>query len=257
MLDYYYLSQGDLNLLAVCPPQFEQKYLRQKNAPHHLQYQKNTQWGREFHLLMQQYNLGLNIEEINDRQQTTLDEAKALIQKTENIWHNPHIIFREAEYQVNYTYQNYVFTAIYDLLIFTKNQATIVDWKTYRQPQNTKKLLNNWQTKLYLYLLAKKFDYPLEQISFVYWFISSSQKIESFTINYDDRFHRQVEQELMTLLRQFEHLISDYYTNDMGFPHHDNCQKCPYRENFPDVQENNDDSEEIIMTWDEIEPIEI
>lgn len=257
MTSYYHLSQGDLSLLETCPPQFEKNYLQNILEPRHLKNQGKTQWGKLFHLLMQQYNLGLNLESISSDNQALINEVKALIEKTKYIWFSSEIIFREAEYQVNYTIDNYLLTVIYDLLVLYPDKAIIIDWKTYRESQNKQKILNNWQTKLYLYVLAQKFNYSPEQIYFDYWFISSPQKIEKYSIAYSNSFHQKIEQDLNIVLDKFDNLITNFYHQNISFPHHDNCRQCPYRDSFNNSVDDNLDRSQILTSLDDIEAIEI
>jgi ATP-dependent exoDNAse (exonuclease V) beta subunit len=56
-------------------------------------------------------------------------------------------------------------TVIYDLLIEAEDNAQILDWKTYPQPKEQNRLAKDWQTRLYLYVLAETSDYLPEQIS--------------------------------------------------------------------------------------------
>ena len=122
MTNYYQFSQSDLNLLETEPLQFVKNYLDNRLEPRHLENQNRTQRGKSFHVLMQQYNLGLNIDHMTGEDQSLIDQVKALINQTQQLWFSPQIILREAEYQVNYTCENYIFTAIYDLLVLFKDK---------------------------------------------------------------------------------------------------------------------------------------
>lgn len=253
---YYHLSQSDLHLLEICPPQFEKIYLQKKTEPLHLKYQEKAQWGKLFHLLMQQYNLGLNLDNSSIAYPELINQAQALINKTQDIWQSSEIIFRQAEYQVNYTIENFIFTVIYDLLVFYPDKAIIMDWKTYREPQNKEKIINNWQTKLYLYVLAEKFNYTPEQIYFDYWFVTSSENIDKYSIAYSTSFHQQIKQELNILLDKFNQLMNNFYAQNINFPHHDKCHQCPYRHNFMN-QENKEKKVPIFTSFDDIEMVNI
>ncbi len=257
MTNYYHLSQSDLNLLQICPPYFEKVYFQKVIEPHNLEYQEKTQWGKSFHLLMQQYNLGLEIDNFAPNNPELIKQVTALINQTQNIWFSSEIKFREAEYQVNYTWNNYMFTVIYDLLVLSPNQATIIDWKTYRQPEQKDKILGNWQTKLYLYVLAEKFNYLPEQIFFDYWFISSAEKIEKYSIQYSNLFHQQIKQDLADILHKFEDLITNFYLQKINFPHHDKCEQCHYRHHFNQQKEKSSPQNIGLTSFDNIEQIEI
>lgn len=228
LTSYWHLSQKDLNLLATCPLQFQQSYWQKLDSLPNLTQAENAEWGKQFHRLMQQYSLGLPLENLLTQQPELNNSFQALIQATDDIWHNPNIQLRTAEYQLKLTDKNYIFTVIYDLLILTKNQAIIYDWKTYLQPPNKQRLENNWQTKLYLYVLAESLNYQPEQISFTYWFVKLPQKPQSYTIKYNQTLHQEIKQELVTLLNQFELIINQYPLDSTQCLSLRNCEECDY-----------------------------
>ncbi|MBL1210703.1 PD-(D/E)XK nuclease family protein [Geminocystis sp. GBBB08] len=235
MASYWHLSQKHLNTLETCPPLFQKLYLQQLKSPFNLIQEEKTQWGKQFHLLMQQHNLGLFIDDIQTENDDLKVSVKALVNATENIWKSSDIIARKAEYQVNYTIKNYLFTSVYDLLILSENKAVIFDWKTYLKPQNEQILINNWQTKLYLYILAEKFPYKPSQISFTYWFVKLPNEPQKYTITYNKIKHEKTRKELNYLLKKLEHLTTEYIENKVNFSHHNNCETCPHRYHFPNL----------------------
>ena len=83
--------------------------------------------------------------------------------------------WREAEHSRSLPCHNFLLTVIYDLLIFERDQALILDWKTYRKPRRAEELSHNWQTRLYLYVLAETSDYQPQQIQMIYWFVGSGK----------------------------------------------------------------------------------
>ncbi|PHV62537.1 PD-(D/E)XK nuclease family protein [Cyanobacterium aponinum] len=232
MNKYWKLSQSQLNLLQTCPPQFQKVYIEKYTSIPNLSNEEKTVWGKKFHYLMQQYQLGVNIELLKDENPDLIRSAKTLIEATEDIWSNPKIKLREAEYQINYQLDKYLFTVIYDLLVFYDNKAIIFDWKTYPLPENNNRILHNWQTKLYLYVLAENSNYLPEQISFTYWFVKQSDKLQNLTINYDQKKHSSTEKELKNLLVNLEKYYQNYRNNNIDFPHHSKCETCFYRKNF-------------------------
>ena len=56
------LSQTQLNLLTACPRKFQHTYLEQLAAPTDPEQQERMSQGSQFHLLMQQWQLGLPVE---------------------------------------------------------------------------------------------------------------------------------------------------------------------------------------------------
>ncbi|MBE9047905.1 PD-(D/E)XK nuclease family protein [Pleurocapsales cyanobacterium LEGE 10410] len=234
------LSQSHLNLLSICPPRFQQVYLDCVGSLPAPEQQENMQWGSRFHLLMQQRELTLPIESLLATDSELDSSLKALIQAAPELEPNPDI-WREAEHCRTLGFGNFLFTVIYDLLIAGTNSAIILDWKTYRQPPRFKDLANNWQTRLYLYVLAETSEYTPEQIQMTYWFVKSGTP-RSQTFNYTQQQHQQTEQELTILLADLETWLQDYQQSQTDLPHRSHCQqKCPYRQflaedNTSDIQ---------------------
>ncbi|MFN6324434.1 MAG: PD-(D/E)XK nuclease family protein, partial [Aphanizomenon sp.] len=146
------LSQGHLNLLATCPRKFQHSYLEQLNTPIDPKHEEYQILGSRFHLLMQQREMGLPID--------NLLQADSQLQSWMTDFSNisPEIFttdidnqtFRESEHYRTLQIGDYLLTVIYDLLIADQNQAQILDWKTYPQPPKPEILAQNWQTKLYM-----------------------------------------------------------------------------------------------------------
>ncbi|WP_107670573.1 PD-(D/E)XK nuclease family protein [Cyanothece sp. BG0011] len=255
------LSQVQLNLLELCPPQFQRLYLEQLGSPVSPEIQDNLLWGNQFHQLMQQYFLDLPLDSILDVNQDLKKIVEALL-KAVNEQHNLNLdSWKEAEHSRSLEKGNYLLTAIYDLLIINENQAEILDWKTYLQPQNKKKLENNWQTKLYLYLLAETSDYLPEQISMTYWFVKIPHEPQFLKFEYNQNLHNKTTLELESLLSNLDNYLLDYNQNNIDFPHRENCESnCPYYQSFfseksdiDEVEENSD----LFSMIDEIEEISI
>lgn len=229
----YHLSQGQLNLLETCPPQFQRIYLEQLSSPISPEQQEKLAWGKRFHLLMQQRELGLPIELLLDEDEemgrifrSTIDAAPEILYLDRETW-------REAEHSRTFQFQDYLLTVIYDLLITNSVQAQIIDWKTYLQPPNTTKIEKNWQTRLYLYILAETSQYLPEQISMSYWFVKLPDRVQKLTFNYNSQKHQATHQDLTHLLTQLDNYLKDYLDNRTPFPHRKNCQEtCPYYESF-------------------------
>lgn len=250
MNKYWHLSQSQLTLFQTCPPQFQRVYLEKYDSINNLTMEEKSKWGKQFHLLMQQYNLGLNINLIQNDDSELVNSVKSLICETADIWQDTKIKLREAEYQLNYKLGKYLFSVIYDLLVLYEDKAIIFDWKTFFDQEKERKIKENWQTKLYLYILAENFNYYPEQISFIYWFVKLPNKPKSLIINYNKQKHLQTEKELKSLLLQLETYYQDYTENKIDFPHHHQCHKCFYRQNFTDL--SSFEEEKIPLSLDDI-----
>ncbi len=217
------LSQIHLNLLETCPPQFQRVFIEQLSTPVPPEQQDKISWGSQFHLLMQQQELGLSLLETTAEDEQLNQSVEALKKETAYLWQHPDL-WHDAEHYRTLTIDNYLLTAVYDLLILAEHQAQILDWKTYPEPEKKHKLLKNWQTRLYPYLLAETSHYLPEQISMTYWFVKLPQKPKSVTFKYDSQQHQKNHQDLQNLLNKLHQYLEEYEQNNLSFPHHPNCE---------------------------------
>jgi RecB family exonuclease len=222
------LSQRHLKILETCPRQFEHIYL-DRSTP--IQ-ESRTQFGSDFHMLMQQRELGLPIEPILERSPELKRWIEAILTTTPELFAPDSTAWRESEHVRTLAVDNYLFTAIYDLVILKSDQAEIIDWKTYPLPKYKKDLSSEWQTRLYLYMLAETSDYLPKQINFTYWFIKSSPHPKSVRIDYTNKQHRQTDQDLRTLLSKLTNWLEDSQAQREQFPQvaasTGSCQKCNF-----------------------------
>lgn len=251
MTSYWHLSQTHLKTLETCPPLFQKHYLQQLKSLPNLKSEEGMQWGNLFHLKMQQYNAGLSLDKILTDNEEFNQSLIALISATQDIWNSPNIITRQAEHQLNYSIEQFIFTAIYDLIILYPKKAVIFDWKTNLKPEDNK-LINHWQTKLYLYILAEKLNYKPHQIEFTYWFIKLPHEPQSFTIKYNKPKHDRTKQELNYLLNKLNNLTDEYIENNIDFPHHNNCDNCQNRHLFDEELAKLNTDKNIPTSLDEI-----
>jgi hypothetical protein len=238
------LSQGHLNLLETCPPKFKQSYLTQASSLPNPENEEKQAWGSRFHLLMQQRELGLPIEPIL-QEDIELDRVlKALIQTAPELFNSNKAQKREAEHTRTLNFSNYLLTVIYDLLIAEEHQAKIIDWKTYLQPKKKDELARNWQTRLYLYVLAKTSNYAPEQISMTYWFVRLPDKPQSQTFLYNRQSYEKTEADLKQLLSNLDRWLEN--NNDFSFPHRSQCEtKCRYAQELLASKTNHQIGKEI------------
>jgi hypothetical protein len=247
------LSQGQLNLLERCPRQFQHSYLEQLYSPIKPENEENITLGSQFHLLMQQREMGLPIKHMlagNPQLQTWMqgftDVAPEILTPA-----TATEIFRESEHYRTLQVENYVLAVIYDLLIADKYQAQILDWKTYPKPLHKKFLEKNWQTRLYLYVLAETSEYLPENISMTYWFIQSDAKPESIKFNYNSLLHEQTGKKLKQLLTKLTNSLNKYHQGkqETAFPQvsvgSKICEYCQFatkcdRVNEPEVHRVNE-----------------
>ena len=150
-MELIYLSQEHLNLLESDPQRFQKVYLDRLSLPPLPEQWESRQWGKQFHLLMQQRELGLPIESFLEANQDFKEAIAPLLVAIPALNSN---IPRQAESKQTLLIENYLLTVIYDLLILGDSCAQILDWKTYPKPKDRAKLAQDWQTRLYLFCNA-------------------------------------------------------------------------------------------------------
>jgi hypothetical protein len=244
------ISQGWLNTLSTCPRKFQHIFLDQIGSPTTLEQRSQLDWGNRFHLFMQQYELGLSVEagletgaialssddSIDRPTDAIVRCAQAFIDQTPSLFPPQPARLRQSEHQRTLEWSGYWFTVIYDLLILTDDHAQILDWKTYAQPQTSKWLAQNWQTRLYRFVLAETSDYTPDQISMTYWFIRPSTdedvRPEFLRFPYSMAQHEQTRQDLTALLAQLTTWLAAYQSGDADFPQvpetSGHCRFCPF-----------------------------
>lgn len=244
-------SQGILNSWQTCPRQFQYKYLEGLLLPANPIQQERMGWGSQFHWLMQQAIAQVSIPdrlgtpEIAAVPPTHLDHSAALDDRdlqqaiattltaltqwldrtaTDHPWQ------LDAEHRRTWIAGDRPITVVYDLLAVKGDRAQIFDWKTYAQPVPRDRLARDWQTRLYLYLLAETIDLPPDRLSMSYWFVrpvfgaSASNPAETTettatlheetfatlheeTFAYSDRWHRQIQGQLTEAIAQIDRAL--------------------------------------------------
>ncbi|WP_017654006.1 PD-(D/E)XK nuclease family protein [Fortiea contorta] len=226
------ISQGQLNILERCPRQFQHTYLENLSSPSDPEHEEKQTLGSRFHLLMQQQEMGLPIQSILQADPQLQSWMTAFADAAPEIVAPAHSqTFRESEHYRTLQVQDYLLTVIYDLLIADHQQAQILDWKTYPKPENKRKLAQNWQTRLYMYVLAETSTYSPENISMTYWFVQSAGKPQNIEFNYNTTQHQQVTKELNELLSDLTNWLQRYQ-NKQPFPQLPEgdkaCEKCKF-----------------------------
>lgn len=208
------LSQGQLNWLTICPRKFQHVVLDQLGSPEAVEQQERLLQGAQFHLLLQQWLMDLPVEPIVQEDQQLQH------------WFNS---FREASPQILgdgmqqpesdrlLEFEGFLFTVRYDLLVTSEHYAKILDWKTYPRPQKAQWLEQNWQTRLYPFVLAETSSYRPEQIAIVYWFFQGDREAstpQSLTFPYNSRKHEETRQALKQILHSLTHWLAQYQVGE-------------------------------------------
>ncbi|NRB08125.1 MAG: PD-(D/E)XK nuclease family protein [Richelia sp.] len=206
------LSQGQLNLLEKCPRHFQHSYLEKLHSPNSPEHEELQNLGSRFHLLMQQREMGLPIDNFLETD-TQLQKWMADFADTAPEIVYPNIdseTFRDSEHYRTLQVDEYLLTVIYDLLIAQTNQAQIIDWKTHPKPPKKRYLELNWQTRLYLYVLAETSNYIPENISMTYWFVQSPAKPQNVKFLYSSAQHEKTRKKLQQAFNKLSKWLTDY-----------------------------------------------
>ncbi|MBD2522961.1 PD-(D/E)XK nuclease family protein [Nostoc sp. FACHB-133] len=256
------LSQGQLNLLEACPRKFQHTYLEKLNSPSNPEQEERQTLGSRFHLLMQQREMGLPIDsflQADAKLQSWMlgfaDAAPEILTAASD-----NQTFRESEHYRTLQVQNYLLTVVYDLLIADNQQAQILDWKTYPKPPNKRELESNWQTRLYLYVLAETSDYSPENISMTYWFVQSEGKPQNIKFNYNTVQHTKIAKKLNQLLSQLTNWLEDYQNNQQ-FPQvvegSKTCDYCQFAKRCDRTQVSEEAVKDSLPNFDSIQEVSL
>ncbi|GAB4470398.1 MAG: PD-(D/E)XK nuclease family protein [Elainellaceae cyanobacterium] len=229
------ISQGQLNLLDLCPRQFQHVYLDQLAAPLNPDQQESLDWGSQFHLLMQQRELGLPIVALTPADPALQRCVWEFVEAAPEVFAASPDQQRHSEHRRTLPFQDYLLTVVYDLLVQQPDKAEILDWKTYGKPKQPQWLAQHWQTRLYRFVLAETSDYAPEQITMTYWFVravppgASEPQPQRLSFSYSREAHEQTRQDLTQRLSQLTHWLTRYDQGE-AFPRQqdlrDNCTLC-------------------------------
>ena len=228
------LTQGHLRQLEICPRRYQYTHLEHIPVPTDPAMLERQRWGTQFHLVMQQRELGLPVEDFL-REDAALDGAvNGLLAAAPELFAPQPDDFRQSEHRRTLVFNGYTLTAIYDLLVLGPTRGQIIDWKTYQRPPKQAQLAKDWQTRLYLYLLVETSNLAPEQVSMTYWFVAppgseaSSEPPSSITLTYDEAKHRRTGADLQRSTDRLTTLLApgdDLPQVDSALGY---CTHCPF-----------------------------
>jgi len=230
------ISQGHLNIWETCRRKYQYSFLEELSLPEaDLDGKKNLLLGANFHLLMQQKELGLDVSALASSDEklqlwlAAFEDHPPVMIDGDRLCEHRRTLEIDIEGDLNHSQNgnhaqgHFVLTAIYDFLILGDRQAQILDWKTHQVAIASDKLKNNWQTRLYLYLLAKTTEYKPEQLSMTYWFANTA---ESVIIEYSQIAHDRTEKNLFQILTA----IAQAQEYPKLPPESRDCKYCEFRD---------------------------
>ena len=222
------LSRTKFAAFLACQRRFELRYLRQlswPDAPLSEQSALVQKRGQQFHQLLERHFLGLPIE-LNGISDSVVRGWWLAFQSSGLQLPNGRSL---TELTLTIPIAGHLLNGRFDLLITDKQTAHIFDWKT-GWPQPEHRLRHDWQTRLYLALIAESGDalgaeFAPEQITLTYWYVSEPDTPR--TIQYDAAWHRQNWAEIEQLVAQIEAAVAEAVwplTDDLA-----QCRSCAYQ----------------------------
>lgn len=251
------LSQGHLNVLDVCDRKYQYIFFDALSGPVSYDQQLTTQWGSQFHLLMQQRALDLPVDALAEANAEMAASMAALAQSAPNIFEHLSsepagldeaspidstasqllsVPFSQSEHRRTLEFDDYLLTVVYDLVVASPTQGQIFDWKTHQSPLREDRLRQDWQTRLYLYVLCETTDLRADQLSMTYWFVrlaqsdstASNQTSPSFyRFGYSDAQHRQTRADLQRLTSRLSQMRQSAHFSKVEIEK-GLCDRCPF-----------------------------
>jgi PD-(D/E)XK nuclease superfamily len=240
------ISQGHLNVWTTCRRKFQHYFLDELSLPTASDVQAKLDLGTKFHLLIQQKELGLDVADVAASEANLEKWLLAFETNPPTTISGDRLSEHRRICELRVHNRDYVLNAIYDLLIMGNGgthpvreafpqeignlasietpAAQIVDWKTHQHPLSFAELLTNWQTRLYLYILAKTTDFAPEQLSIIYWFANTASAV---TINYDRAQYQKTEQDLAEILSQISDAQIEGRFEQLPQGHKE-CTRCDF-----------------------------
>ena len=244
MIDSITLSRGRLVDFLTCQRRFQLRYLDNlpwPSLPMSVEMETAVSRGHAFHQLIQQYFLGLKIvpaaiEDVKLRQwwtkflqfQATLPNGRFLPEMSLTV-------------PVG---ERGLLNGRFDLLVIRNDTVGepfihIYDWKTGK-PQDEMTLNQDWQTRLYLAMLAEghhaikddqvnKLRVASDNVEITYWYVQEANAPRK--IRYNSEWHTQNWAEIQQIVSQIEAQVAQSTENNV-WPLTENeshCRPCGYQ----------------------------
>ncbi len=274
------ISQSHLTVLSACERKYQYVFQDALSGPSTYEQQATTEWGSQFHLLMQQRALDLPIEVMTGANAEMSNSLAALAEAAPEVFtylpvsEQPPVSepqdgpmlaleaaqsfspqsfspqsFSQSEHRRRLAFNGYLLTVIYDWVVCSPQKGQIFDWKTHQRPPHRNRLKEDWQTRLYLYVLCETSDLRPEELSMTYWFVrlgampqagdieeptkpSTTDKRPSFyQFDYSEDQHDKTRQDLQQLTDRLTQLLQQA-DQGIDFPKvalaKGLCDRCPF-----------------------------
>jgi hypothetical protein len=233
MSDLLHLSRYKLQTFETCQRRFQLRYVTQlawPSAPVGEVLAAAFDRGEQFHRLLEQHFLNLPVTLPPGTDEEVVAWWRQFRQRPPSLPDGRR--FPEVNLSVPVGDGVGVLFGRFDLLILSDERAHIFDWKTERQPRPAAALRDDWQTRLYLALLAEggaALGRPIapEQIALTYWFVRAPE--QSVTIQYDAAWHARNWADIRATIGRIERRLSAPTAIWPLVESWEPCQACNYR----------------------------
>ncbi|MGM0409545.1 MAG: PD-(D/E)XK nuclease family protein [Bacillota bacterium] len=258
-LDNLFFSQLSLSVFEKCPLKFRRRYLDGLYWPvdwnDNPEQKEMIERGRNFHLLAKRYyqrGEEPSLDSIDKQLKKWFNKLKRFLP-----YNNKNAFYPEYELRINNFKIRLV--AKFDLLFIDKekNKLIIYDWKTNKKRLDRKKLKDNLQSKVYLFVLTDTKaihlidNFDINNISIIYWNPRYDKKY--IEIKYNQKKYQMDKKYFESLIQEIKSLNYEQFekTDNKRF-----CKYCEYRpicegEKAEQVKIEEDDID-LEINWDEI-----
>jgi len=259
-LNEMFFSQNSLEIFSKCRMRFKKRYVdgllwKSREATEN----NHAEKGRLFHLLAYRYFMGLDDSFVDEKGEYSdikvwQDRLKSYMVINSNNSYYPEFELKLAEDSIK-------IQAKYDLIIIdAENRAVIYDWKVQEKSINPKNAEQAFQTRVYMYLLAKAGDIingksiKPEDITMIYW--QARHPANPVKMNYSEELFKKDEEFLRS---EIEKILNCNF-DSMGLKTNDEkvcrfCEFCSICNGF-DSEEVIDNADEFEIEWEQIEEVE-
>jgi len=228
-------SQSNLRDYLECPRRFRWRHLDHRpwpalRTPEAAAWEAAVARGRQFHLLLHQASVGLDVSE-------QVRDASPDVRRWWDAWVAHPLGDLPAartlsELTLSVPVGDFALVARFDrLLLADDGRAVIVDWKTDARVPTPSALAGHVQTIIYRYVLVEgagqvSSGQPIEpeEVTLGYWYVGRAA--DPIRLPYSDAQHRQARARIRGWVEEIAGLSGDQFhrTSDQGV-----CRRCEYR----------------------------
>ena len=229
------LSRSNLSAFITCRRRFQLQTLERLAWPDlalDLRQRATVEQGQNFHRILERFFSGLAVDESEIPDQQLRDWWQRFEQRGPVLPEGR----RLPEIRLTVPAGSHYLIGRFDLVIIENRDAVthahIFDWKTSR-PRSVSELQSDWQTRLYLAMIAQSGSALLEDgnrleaghVTLTYWYTNDPNT--SRHINYSQSQHEQNWSEICAIIDEIDGCLQgDQWPLTANWSH---CRKCPYQ----------------------------